>query len=92
MAVKITYRKGYPTKKCIRALLDENNIHGVLAMDGYDQTHSIHWGQWGSSTSINDTMLSFVDKLTALGIKVSSFKEAHSPTTGNMKFEKKIDK
>ena len=86
MATKIIYRNGYPTKKSIKALLNEYNIHGVMSMDSYESTHSICWG----GNSKNENMLNFVDTLSNLGIKVSKFKAANSPTTGSITFEKVI--
>jgi len=85
VSVKITYRKGYPTKKSIKALLSHFNIHGVYAMDSYDLTHSIIWG----GNSKNSEMLGFVDSISELGVKVISFKEANSPSTGSITFAKK---
>lgn len=85
MAVNLTYKEGYPTKKCIKALLAEFGItHGINSMDAYGFNHSIAW----SNQVINEEMLNFVDYISALGVKVSQFREYDSPMTGSITFAK----
>lgn len=90
MTTKLTYRKGFLTKKCLKEILEENNISGITGWDSYDFNHSIYFSQWGQGNELNDKMLSFIDKLAELGIKVSEFREAKSPMTGLIKFSEKI--
>lgn len=88
MAIKITYKKGYPTKKCLREIFVEYNIHGLSNLDSYGYTHALVFSQWGAGNQINEEMLNFVDTLNELGIKVSKFREAKSPTTGLIELKK----
>jgi hypothetical protein len=90
--VKITYRKGYPSRSCITGLIEEyfENIPKYCVFTTYaiDVTGEINWQR----DYMNEYVNQFVDFLAEKGIEIKDIRLYNSPSTGAIKFTKKNKK
>ena len=91
MSDKITYRKGYPSKKSILFLIEQfrkNNQNFIVhKLDAYGYTHTIVWSNFQTQEKVED----FISFLNEYNIEVGLYRpKIDNATNGSLQILKKI--